>query len=281
VENVRECEVVVMQRLSSALSVLLLALQVMCGTAFADDASICAEASGDEAISACTRVITSRRGNLSQAYYNRAIEYRNKGEIDRAIADYDEAIRLDPKDANAYTNRGRAYFAKGNNDRAIAEYDEAIRLDPKNKIAYNNRGSAYEAKGDNDRAIADYNVAIRLDPKYAFAYTTGAILTEKRATMIARSPISTRRSSSTPFSPRPTPTAASPTRRKATSEWRAPSSMWRWPFRRNTTTANGRTTPPVSGSLRWARSRRPRLGRPRRQQGRRRCLQLPAAASRW
>src|SRR6266403_339236 len=54
---------------------------------------------------------------------------------------------------------------KGDNDRAIADYNEAIRLDPKHARAFHHRGYAYSDKGDNDRAIADYNEAIRLNPK--------------------------------------------------------------------------------------------------------------------
>ena len=100
-----------------------------------------------------------------------ASAYRDKGDNDRAIADYNEAIRLDPKDATAYNNRGYRLSAnKGDNDRAIADYDEAIRLDPKYAMAFLGRGIAYRAKGDLDRAIADYSEAIRLDPKFARAF---------------------------------------------------------------------------------------------------------------
>ena len=90
--------------------------------------------------------------------------------IDRAIVDYNEAIRLDPKFAQAYSSRGLAYYQKGDLDRAIADYGEAIRLDPKYAYAYNNRGNAYYHKHDENRAIVDYSEAIRLDPKYAQAY---------------------------------------------------------------------------------------------------------------
>jgi tetratricopeptide (TPR) repeat protein len=90
---------------------------------------------------------------------------------DRAIADYSEAIRLDPTDTAAFISRGVAYQAKEDYDRAIADYSEAIRLDPKNAIAFNNRGWAYEVKQDYDRAITDYSEAIRLDPKNAIAFT--------------------------------------------------------------------------------------------------------------
>jgi tetratricopeptide (TPR) repeat protein len=85
------------------------------------------------------------------------VAYRAKGDLDRVIADYSEAIRLNPEDAGQYNNRGAAYQAKGNNNRAIADFNEAIRLNPKFAFAYYNRGIAYRAEGDLDHAIADFN----------------------------------------------------------------------------------------------------------------------------
>ena len=127
----------------------------------------------DLSIRACTSRIQSGQEakiNLIKLYYNRGLAYSNKWDDDRAIADYNEALRLDPKFTFAYNNRGRTYWAKGDNDRAIADFNEALRLDPIFTLAYNNRGNAYGAKGDNDRAIADFNEALRLDPKFTFAY---------------------------------------------------------------------------------------------------------------
>jgi tetratricopeptide (TPR) repeat protein len=49
-------------------------------------------------------------------------------------------------------------------DKQIAEYTQAISLNPDDAEAYNNRGKAYEKKEDYDRAIADYNKASKLDP---------------------------------------------------------------------------------------------------------------------
>ena len=74
---------------------------------------------------------------------------------------------------------GRAYAKKGDYDKAIADYTEAIRLDPKNAEAYCNRGHAYEEKGDYDKAIADCTEAIRLDPKVPGRITTEAVPKEK------------------------------------------------------------------------------------------------------
>lgn len=103
------------------------------------------------------------------AHYNRGHEYQKVGDNDRAIADYDAAIRLNPRHAEFYINRGKAYSDKGDNDRAIADYDQAIQLKPK-AVTYNNRGSAYFFKGYYDRAIADYNEAIRLNPQLPDIY---------------------------------------------------------------------------------------------------------------
>jgi len=58
---------------------------------------------------------------------------------------------------HGYNGRANVYHVKGDDDRALADYNEAIRIDPNYKYAYNGRGSAYSAKGDQDHAIADFN----------------------------------------------------------------------------------------------------------------------------
>ena len=105
----------------------------------------------------------------SLAFRNRGDTYTNKGDHNRAIADYNEAIRLDSNDALALSARGVAYANKGDYDRAIADFNRAIQLDPKSTHAFRNRGVVYATKGDNDRAIADFDRAIRLDPKSGLA----------------------------------------------------------------------------------------------------------------
>jgi tetratricopeptide (TPR) repeat protein len=126
----------------------------------------------DVQIAGCTDAINSGKftgQNLATLFVNRGIAHAAKGELDPAIADYGEAIRLDPKYVAAFTDRGIAYRAKGDLDRAIADYDQAIGLDPTFAVAFNNRGRAFLAKKDYGRAIADYDQAIRLDPDYADA----------------------------------------------------------------------------------------------------------------
>ena len=109
---------------------------------------------------------------MRPAYFNRGWAYGRKRDYDKAIADYGEVIRLNPKNVKARCDRACAYLDKDENDKAIADYDEAIRLDPKCGLAYYSRGYAYGKKGDYDKAIANYNEAIRLDPKNAHRLST-------------------------------------------------------------------------------------------------------------
>ena len=111
----------------------------------------------------------------SEAFWHRGAVYAKKGDNNRAIGDYDEAIRLNPMAGYAFVSRGTAYAGKGDYDHAIADYSEAIRVNAKNASALNNRGIAYDGKGDYDHAIADYSEAIRVDPKNAIAFNNRGI----------------------------------------------------------------------------------------------------------
>src|ERR1035437_445783 len=65
----------------------------------------------DIQIGACTATIQSGRWqgkNLAMVFNNRGIAYKNKGQYDRAIQDYDQAIKLNPNDADAIKNRAEA-----------------------------------------------------------------------------------------------------------------------------------------------------------------------------
>jgi tetratricopeptide (TPR) repeat protein len=79
----------------------------------------------DRSIAACTRIIQGRGETAKDsaiAHHERALSYKSKGDLDRAIVDLSEAIRLDPKYAEAYYVRGVAYRNKVDLDRAIADY---------------------------------------------------------------------------------------------------------------------------------------------------------------
>ncbi|WP_299623492.1 tetratricopeptide repeat protein, partial [Pelagibius sp.] len=91
-------------------------------------------------------------------------------QFEKAVADYDKAIELDPKYAAAYNNRGNAHDDLEQFEKAVADYDKAIELDPKYAAAYNNRGNVHYDLEQFEKAVADYDKAIELDPKDAIAY---------------------------------------------------------------------------------------------------------------
>ena len=117
-----------------SVSVLLVAaLAAPCGPASADDRETCKTASGDPAISACSRAIASKkyRGNvLSILYTNRGAEFGAKGDLDRAMKDHDQALKLDPKNALAFNNRGIAKLKKGDKEGGEADIAKAKQLQP-------------------------------------------------------------------------------------------------------------------------------------------------------
>src|SRR5262245_12506321 len=86
----------------------LLTVAVSAGPNPRNDFDTCQNGSGDIAIAACNRAIGSgkfSKRNLGGLHNNRGIQYSQKHDYDRAIADFNEAIRLDPNDAHAYSNR--------------------------------------------------------------------------------------------------------------------------------------------------------------------------------
>jgi tetratricopeptide (TPR) repeat protein len=62
----------------------------------------------------------------------------------------------------ALNNRGAARHAKGDLEGALLDYTEAIRIDPDYSAAFYNRGNVHLAKGDLERAQRDHNEAFRL-----------------------------------------------------------------------------------------------------------------------
>ena len=116
---------------------------------------------------------------MPEYFDNRGLSYAANGDYDRAIADYNEAIRITPQ-ANFLTNRGDAYNQKGDYDRAIDDYDRALKLNPGFYLAYNNRGAAYRRKGDLDRAIENYEQALRINPQFDSAAENLAAVRQER-----------------------------------------------------------------------------------------------------
>jgi len=114
----------------------------------------CDHAELDGMIAACTRILedtAEETDSRALALFKRGALRRLKGEDDNAIADFDEAILLQPHlatFAGLFRSRGLAYEHKGDYDRAIMDFDETIRLDPGDASVFVSRGNTYFAKRD-------------------------------------------------------------------------------------------------------------------------------------
>ena len=86
----------------------------------------------------------------------RGLDAFERADYAQALALFDEAIRLDPKDSEAHRWRGDALLNQDDADKALAAYEEALRLDPKNAMAYASRGMVWTSKGDPNKALDDF-----------------------------------------------------------------------------------------------------------------------------
>ncbi len=108
--------------------------------------------------------------NSANEYIGRGQVSLKAGEWEPAFVDFNEAIKLEPKNAEAYRFRGATFYKLGDSKSALQDYNQAIALDPNNSELYLNRGILQADSGDGDNALTDLDEAIRLDPNNAMAF---------------------------------------------------------------------------------------------------------------
>lgn len=122
------------------------------------------------ALDQCTNGLTEAldRRSLAGTYVNRGIVYMNRRDFDRALADFDTAIRLEPALAEGHINRGAALLSRNDYAAAITAIDHGLELTPEQPArAYYNRGVAHEELGQIADAYRDYRRASELAPDWA------------------------------------------------------------------------------------------------------------------
>jgi tetratricopeptide (TPR) repeat protein len=80
------------------------------------------------------------------AFYIRAKDLAEAGNLDAAISDYNAALTINPMFAAAHADRGVVWARKGDYDRAIADYDAALRIIPRDEKTRKNRAIAIDRK---------------------------------------------------------------------------------------------------------------------------------------
>jgi tetratricopeptide (TPR) repeat protein len=83
-------------------------------------------------------------------------------DLEKAVRDFTDAVRIDPNYPGGYSERGQALFELGETDRAIADYSAALKHDPNYGPALRGRAMANLYRGATDRALSDLSRAIQV-----------------------------------------------------------------------------------------------------------------------
>ena len=115
--------------------------------------------------------------NALNGYILRAdMAIRSGGDMKAALADLNEAVRLQPRLAGLYINRAYLRYSLNDYFGAMADYDYALQLEPANATALFNRGLLLAEVNANDRALEDFNSVLKLEPdNYRALYSRALI----------------------------------------------------------------------------------------------------------
>jgi tetratricopeptide (TPR) repeat protein/uncharacterized RDD family membrane protein YckC len=146
---------------------------------FANDGMVLA-AKGDfeKAIEAFSQAIQMKE-DVPQLYFFRAGAYQEMGKLKEAIQDYDKLIRMEPKDPDLYNRRGWVYQLYGQPEKAIEDYSKSLDLDPYDIEILMERYKLNLAAGKNYFAMKDLEQLLWLDPESVEAYLDIAFLNFK------------------------------------------------------------------------------------------------------
>ncbi|RLD31797.1 MAG: hypothetical protein DRI83_11840 [Bacteroidetes bacterium] len=120
--------------------------------------------------------VISKHPEASVAYINRGNAWQEKGDYNRAIADYSMAVKAEPNAADAYLNRGLAYYKLESTTLALQDFNQAILLGANDAEAYNSRGLLRASIGQLDMALSDFVQASVNDPLYVDAWINQGLM---------------------------------------------------------------------------------------------------------
>ena len=128
----------------------------------------------DTAITTFTQRLDQQK--TAENYHLRGVAYLASKENAKAVADFTESLRLEPRNAGALNNRGQVSYLKGDFKAALADFSSAIAIEAKNPLVLNNRALAYIALDDFENALKDLHTALNLVPEYPEALNNRGVV---------------------------------------------------------------------------------------------------------
>jgi tetratricopeptide (TPR) repeat protein len=107
--------------------------------------------------------------NYFAALVQRGAAYREQQKFPEAIADFGEALKIKPNDADTHERRAYVELQMKDYDKALADYTASLKADPKEARVYLLRSYVYEVKGDFKAGIADCDTVLKMNPGNAEA----------------------------------------------------------------------------------------------------------------
>jgi tetratricopeptide (TPR) repeat protein len=135
------------------------------GVVRAEEWNGCGDPDLERRISSCTKLIETPGidpARLAGAFDRRGSAYIGLGQYQRALRDYDEAIRISPQDAVALNNRALVYLRLGKPSQGLLDVEKAVQFAPREPHFYSMRALIVQSLGDRQGAIRDYNTAMAL-----------------------------------------------------------------------------------------------------------------------
>jgi tetratricopeptide (TPR) repeat protein len=99
-------------------------------------------------------------------------KFYNKRMFNRALQEFDKALKIDPRNFRALYWRGRVYLKMGHYDKAAVDFKMVVKLKPHYVRPYHNLGWIYYQKGKYEESIQYLNKAIELEPNNGWAHYT-------------------------------------------------------------------------------------------------------------
>lgn len=115
-------------------------------------------------------------GSKYLTYHHRGVSHATAGRLSEAQSDFEQVIRLKPDFPLGWFNRGELHYLRGQWQAAITDYDQALRHKGDDAPMLTARGHAHYRKGDFRAALDDFARALRVDPRHAPALTHRAVL---------------------------------------------------------------------------------------------------------